>query len=52
MTRNQTAKRTPHPNYNRDVLYISNASLAELQKFLNLVGAIVGPFATFQVITE
>ena len=40
------------PIHNRDVLYISNASLAELQKFLNLVGAIVGPFATFQVITD
>ena len=40
------------PINNRDVLYISNASLAELQKFLNILGAIIDPFATFQVITE
>ena len=37
---------------NKDVLYIANATLAELQKFLNLLGSIVGPAATFKVLTE
>ena len=40
------------PIRNKDVLYVANASLAELQKFLNLIGAIVGPVATFKVLTE
>jgi polysaccharide export outer membrane protein len=40
------------PINNKDVLYISNASLAELQKFLTLIGSIAGPLATFKVITD
>jgi len=40
------------PINNKDVLYVSNASLAELQKFLNLLGSIVGPAATFKVLTQ
>jgi polysaccharide export outer membrane protein len=40
------------PINNKDVLYISNASLAELQKFLNLIGSIVGPAATFSILTR
>jgi len=40
------------PINNKDVLYISNASLAELQKFLNLLGSVIGPFATFKVLTD
>ena len=40
------------PINNKDVLYISNASLAELQKFLNLIGSIVGPAATFSILTK
>ena len=28
---------------NKDVLYVSNAPAAELQKFLNIVGSVVGP---------
>src|SRR5262249_6897332 len=37
---------------NHDVIYVSNAPLAELQKFLNLLGAVVGPAATFKVIAQ
>ena len=37
---------------NKDVLYISNASLAQLQKFLTILGSIVGPAATFKVLTQ
>ena len=40
------------PVNNKDVLYISNASIAELQKFLNLLGALLGPFATYKVLTD
>jgi polysaccharide biosynthesis/export protein len=40
------------PIHNKDVLYVSNASLAELQKFLTLIGSIVGPAATFKVLTD
>lgn len=40
------------PINNKDVLYISNASLAELQKFLNLIGSIIGPIATFKILTQ
>jgi hypothetical protein len=32
-------------------LYISNTSPAELRKLLNLIGALIGPLATFKVIT-
>lgn len=40
------------PVNDRDVLYISNASLAELQKFLTLIGSVAGPLATFKVLTD
>jgi polysaccharide biosynthesis/export protein len=40
------------PIQDKDVLYVSNASLAELQKFLTLIGSIAGPLATFKVITD
>jgi len=40
------------PINDRDVLYISNASLAELQKFLTLIGSVAGPLATFKVLTD
>lgn len=32
------------PIHNKDVLYVSNAPAAELQKFLNIVSSIVSPF--------
>jgi polysaccharide export outer membrane protein len=31
---------------NRDVLYVSNAPAAELQKFLNIVSSVVVPVVT------
>ena len=33
------------PINNKDLLYVSNASAAELQKFLNLVFTVIYPFA-------
>jgi len=40
------------PINHRDVIYISNASLTELQKFLSIIGSVAGPLATFKVITD
>ena len=40
------------PISKKDVLYISNTSVAELQKFLNLLGSLIGPAATFKVLTQ
>lgn len=36
------------PISNQDVLYISNASMAELQKFLNIVSTVLYPAAVFR----
>lgn len=40
------------PVNNKDVLYVSNASAAELQKFLNLVFSVVYPFATATTVLQ
>jgi len=36
---------------NRDVVYVSNAPAAELQKFLNIVGSVIGPIRAVQDLT-
>ncbi|MES2017070.1 MAG: polysaccharide biosynthesis/export family protein [Pseudomonadota bacterium] len=36
------------PLQSKDILYVSNAPAAELQKFLNIVGAVVGPAVAIQ----
>ena len=40
------------PIRDKDVLYISNASLAELQKFLNIVSTVIYPVASFRALTQ
>lgn len=40
------------PIKDKDVLYISNASLAELQKFLNIVSTTLYPAASFRALTR
>ena len=40
------------PVNDKDVLYVSNASAAELQKFLNLVFSVVYPFATATTVLQ
>lgn len=40
------------PVNHKDVLYVSNASAAELQKFLNLVFSVVYPFATATTVLQ
>ncbi len=39
------------PMQNRDVVYVSNAPAAELQKFLNIVGSVIGPIRAVQDLT-
>jgi len=34
------------PMRDKDVMYVSNAPAAELQKFLNIVGSVISPFAS------
>ncbi len=36
------------PIKHKDVVYVSNAPAAELQKFLNIVGAVIGPIRAIQ----
>lgn len=38
------------PMSNKDVIYVSNAPAAELQKFLNIVGSVVGPALTLRAL--
>jgi polysaccharide export outer membrane protein len=40
------------PIRNKDVLYVSNAPLADLQKFLNIVSSIAVPVVTIKTATE
>ena len=39
------------PIRNKDVMYVSNAPAAELQKFLNIIGSVVAPIAAGRVAT-
>ena len=39
------------PIRNKDVMYVSNASAAELQKFLNIIGSVVGPIVGARAIS-
>lgn len=40
------------PMRNRDVVYVANASAAELQKFLSIIGSVVAPVAAARVISN
>lgn len=40
------------PMKNKDVVYVANAPAAELQKFLNIVGSVIGPVAVIQNLTD
>jgi polysaccharide export outer membrane protein len=40
------------PIHNKDVLYVSNAPAAELQKFLNIVGSVIYPVISVQNTTR
>lgn len=40
------------PIRNKDVMYVSNSSAAELQKFLNIIGSIVGPVVGARAISS
>lgn len=40
------------PIRNKDVMYVSNASAAELQKFLNIIGSVVGPIVDVRAISS
>jgi polysaccharide export outer membrane protein len=40
------------PIQNKDVLYVSNAPAAELQKFLNIVGSVVYPVISVENATR
>lgn len=40
------------PIRNKDVLYVSNASFAELQKFLTLVATVLNPLATIRILND
>ncbi|MES2978750.1 MAG: polysaccharide biosynthesis/export family protein [Pseudomonadota bacterium] len=40
------------PMRHRDVMYVSNAPAAELQKFLNIVGSVAGPILTLRALTD
>jgi polysaccharide export outer membrane protein len=40
------------PIRNKDVLYVSNAPLADFQKFLNIVSSIAVPVVTIKTATE
>lgn len=40
------------PMRNKDILYVSNAPAAELQKFLNIVGAVVAPVFTIRALSN
>lgn len=40
------------PMRNRDILYVSNAPAAELQKFLNIVSSVVTPVFTIRALTN
>lgn len=39
------------PMRDKDVMYVSNAPAAELQKFLNIVGSVISPVATARAVT-
>lgn len=39
------------PMQHRDVVYVANAPAAELQKFLNIVGSVIGPIRAVQDLT-
>ncbi len=40
------------PIRNKDVIYVSNAPLADIQKFVNIVGSLVLPIASVQNVTR
>jgi polysaccharide export outer membrane protein len=40
------------PMRHKDVVYVSNAPAAELQKFLNIVGSVAGPVLTLRAVTN
>ena len=40
------------PMRHKDVVYVSNAPAAELQKFLNIVGSVSGPILTLRAVTN
>lgn len=40
------------PMRHKDVVYVSNAPAAELQKFLNIVGSVAGPLLTLRAVTN
>ena len=40
------------PMRHKDVVYVSNAPAAELQKFLNIVGSVAGPILTLRAVTN
>ncbi len=40
------------PIRNKDVMYVSNASLAELQKFLNIIATVLYPVAVFRTLSD
>jgi polysaccharide biosynthesis/export protein len=40
------------PMRHKDVVYVSNAPAAELQKFLNIVGSVAGPVLTLRALTN
>lgn len=40
------------PMRDKDVMYVSNAPAAELQKFLNIVGSVVAPVAAARVLSQ
>jgi polysaccharide export outer membrane protein len=40
------------PMRHKDVMYVSNAPAAELQKFLNIVGSVAGPILTLRALTD
>jgi polysaccharide export outer membrane protein len=40
------------PVQSKDILYVSNAPGADLQKFLNIVGSVVGPLVTLRAANQ
>lgn len=40
------------PVHSKDILYVSNAPAADLQKFLNIIGSVVGPAVAVQAASQ
>jgi len=40
------------PIHSKDLLYVSNSTSADLQKFLNLIGSVLGPLAVTNALTR